>query len=80
VAGPNNRWPCWKAGVVAKFVGRPFCVSNSKIVEIDSIADPDRVQGLAAAGLGDEQRRIGKCAPGAFPSEAGRARSLVDPL
>jgi ketosteroid isomerase-like protein len=31
-----------------------FTVSDGKIVEIDAIADPDRVRRIAAAVLGDE--------------------------
>jgi RNA polymerase sigma-70 factor (ECF subfamily) len=47
------------AGVVITVDGRPFAVmgftvNEGKIVEIDAIADPDRVRRIAAAVLGDE--------------------------
>ncbi len=47
------------AGVVITVGGRPFAVmgftvSEGKIVEIDAIADPERVRGIAAAVLNDE--------------------------
>jgi RNA polymerase sigma-70 factor (ECF subfamily) len=47
------------AGVVVTVDGQPiavmgFTVSEDKIVEIDAIADPDRVRRIAAAALGDE--------------------------
>jgi RNA polymerase sigma-70 factor (ECF subfamily) len=47
------------AGVVATVRGRPiavmgFTVSAGKIVEIDAIADPKRVRGIAAAVLAEE--------------------------
>jgi RNA polymerase sigma factor (sigma-70 family) len=47
------------AGVVVTVGGRPlavmgFTVSEGKIVEIDAIADPERVRGIAAALLTDE--------------------------
>jgi RNA polymerase sigma-70 factor (ECF subfamily) len=47
------------AGVVASVGGRPisimgFTVTNGRIVEIDAIAGPERVQRLAAAALGGE--------------------------
>jgi ketosteroid isomerase-like protein len=47
------------AGVVVIVGGRPFSVmgftvSEGKIVEIDAIADPERVQRIAAAVLGEE--------------------------
>jgi RNA polymerase sigma-70 factor (ECF subfamily) len=47
------------AGVVITVGGRPFAVMGftvraGKIVEIDAIADPDRVRRIAAAVLGDE--------------------------
>jgi RNA polymerase sigma-70 factor, ECF subfamily len=46
------------AGVVITVAGRPyavmgFTVTDGKIVEIDAIADPDRVQRIAAAVLGN---------------------------
>jgi RNA polymerase sigma factor (sigma-70 family) len=46
------------AGVVVTVRGRPFAVlgftvTDGKIVEIDAIADPDRVQRIAAAVLGN---------------------------
>jgi RNA polymerase sigma factor (sigma-70 family) len=49
------------AGVVVTVGGRPFAVlgftvTEGRIVEIDAIADPDRVRRIAAAVLGDEQR------------------------
>jgi hypothetical protein len=47
------------AGVVITRRGRPvtvvgFTVAEGKIVEIDAIADPERVRRLAAAALNDE--------------------------
>jgi RNA polymerase sigma factor (sigma-70 family) len=47
------------AGVVITVRGRPFAVmgftvAEDKIVEIDAIADPDRVQRIAAAVLSDD--------------------------
>ena len=47
------------AGVVITVRGRPFAVmgftvAQDKIVEIDAIADPERVRRIAAAVLGDE--------------------------
>ena len=47
------------AGVVVTVGGRPFAVmgfivAEGKIVEIDAIADPERVRRLAAAVLGDD--------------------------
>jgi RNA polymerase sigma factor (sigma-70 family) len=47
------------AGVVVTVGGRPFAVmgftvAGGRIVEIDAIADPDRVRRVAAAVLGDE--------------------------
>jgi RNA polymerase sigma factor (sigma-70 family) len=47
------------AGVVITVRGRPFAVlgftvTDGKIVEIDAIADPDRVRRIAAAVLGEE--------------------------
>jgi RNA polymerase sigma factor (sigma-70 family) len=47
------------AGVVITVRGRPFAVmgftvADDKIIEIDAIADPDRVQRIAADVLGDE--------------------------
>jgi RNA polymerase sigma factor (sigma-70 family) len=47
------------AGVVVTVGGRPFAVlgftvAEGKIVEIDAIADPERVQTIAAAVLSDE--------------------------
>ena len=44
------------AGVVVTVRGRPFAVlgftvTDGKIVEIDAIADPDRVRRIAAAVL-----------------------------
>ena len=49
------------AGVVVTVDGRPFAVlgftvTEGRIVEIDAIADPDRVRRIAAAVLGEEQR------------------------
>jgi RNA polymerase sigma factor (sigma-70 family) len=49
------------AGVVVTVGGRPFAVlgftvTEGRIVEIDAIADPDRVSRIAAAVLDDEQR------------------------
>jgi hypothetical protein len=49
------------AGVVVTVGGRPFAVlgftvTEGRIVEIDAIADPDRVRRIAASVLGDEQR------------------------
>jgi RNA polymerase sigma factor (sigma-70 family) len=46
------------AGVVVTVKGRPFAVlgftvTDGRIVEIDAIADPDRVRRIAAAVLGD---------------------------
>jgi RNA polymerase sigma-70 factor (ECF subfamily) len=46
------------AGVVITVNGRPyavmgFTVTNGKIIEIDAIADPERVQRIAAAVLGE---------------------------
>jgi hypothetical protein len=46
------------AGVVITLGGRPFAVmgftvTEGKIVEIDAIADPDRVRRIAAGALGD---------------------------
>src|SRR5215216_1922826 len=48
------------AGVVVTVRGRPFAVlaftvTEGKIVEIDAFADPERVQRIAAAVLGDGQ-------------------------
>jgi RNA polymerase sigma-70 factor (ECF subfamily) len=48
------------AGVVVTVRGRPravmgFTVAGGRIVEIDAIADPDRVARIAAAVLGDER-------------------------
>jgi RNA polymerase sigma-70 factor (ECF subfamily) len=48
------------AGVVVTVGGRPFAVlgftvTQGRIVEIDAIADPDRVRRVAATVLGDEQ-------------------------
>jgi RNA polymerase sigma-70 factor (ECF subfamily) len=48
------------AGVVVTIGGRPFAVmgfivADGKIVEIDAIADPDRVRRIAAAVLADER-------------------------
>src|SRR5829696_5002861 len=45
------------AGVVVTVNGRPFAVlgfvvAGGRIVEIDALADPERVPGIAAAGLG----------------------------
>ena len=47
------------AGVVITVHGRPFAVmgftvAEGKIVEIDAIADPDRLQRIAAAVLSDD--------------------------
>lgn len=47
------------AGVVVTVHGRPlavlgFTVTDGKIVEIDAIADPDRVRRIAATVLTDE--------------------------
>jgi RNA polymerase sigma factor (sigma-70 family) len=47
------------AGVVVTVGGRPFAVlgftvAEGRILEIDAIADPDRVRRIAAAVLGDE--------------------------
>ena len=47
------------AGVVVTVGGRPitvmgFTVAEGKIVEIDAIADPERVRRIAAAVLTDE--------------------------
>jgi RNA polymerase sigma-70 factor (ECF subfamily) len=47
------------AGVVVTVAGRPFAVMgftvvDGKIVEIDAIADPERVRRIAAAVLADE--------------------------
>jgi RNA polymerase sigma-70 factor, ECF subfamily len=47
------------AGVVITVRGRPFAVlgftvTEGRIVEVDAIADPDRVRRIAAAVLGDE--------------------------
>ncbi|HEX5907296.1 MAG TPA: RNA polymerase sigma factor SigJ [Propionibacteriaceae bacterium] len=51
------------AGVVITTRGRPvavmgFTVTDGKIVEIDAIADPQRVKRIAAAVLGDKDRSI----------------------
>jgi RNA polymerase sigma factor (sigma-70 family) len=51
------------AGVVITVHGRPyavmgFTVARGKIVEIDAIADPERVESIAAAVLKDEGRSI----------------------
>ena len=48
------------AGVVVTVRGRPlavmgFTVADGRIVEIDAIADPDRVARIAAAVLGGER-------------------------
>ena len=48
------------AGVVITVRGRPyavmgFTVADGKIIEIDAIADPDRIQRIAAAVLSDQQ-------------------------
>jgi len=50
------------AGAVITIGGRPFAVMSftvveGKIVAIDAIADPERVRRIAAAVLGDEERR-----------------------
>jgi hypothetical protein len=47
------------AGVVITVGGRPFAVmgftvAGGRIVEIDAIADPDRVRRIAATVLGDD--------------------------
>jgi len=47
------------AGVVVTVAGRPFAVmgftvAEGRIVEIDAIADPERVRRIAAAVLADE--------------------------
>jgi hypothetical protein len=47
------------AGVVVLVRGRPFSVmaftvAEGKIVEIDAIADPERVRRIAATVLGEE--------------------------
>ena len=47
------------AGVVVTVQGRPFAVmgftvADGKIVEIDAIADPERVRRIAAAVLSEE--------------------------
>ncbi len=47
------------AGAVIMMGGRPFAVmgfivAEGKIVEVDAIADPERVRRIAAAVLGDE--------------------------
>jgi RNA polymerase sigma-70 factor (ECF subfamily) len=47
------------AGVVITVHGRPhailgFTVAHDKIIEIDAIADPDRVRRIAAAVLSDD--------------------------
>jgi len=47
------------AGVVITLGGRPhvimaFTVADDKVVEIDVIADPQRVRGLASTVLGDD--------------------------
>jgi RNA polymerase sigma-70 factor (ECF subfamily) len=47
------------AGVVVTVRGRPFAVmgftvADGRIVEIDAIADPERVGRIAAAVLGDQ--------------------------
>jgi ketosteroid isomerase-like protein len=52
------------AGVVITMRGRPyavvaFTVADGKIVEIDTIADPDRVAKLAAPVLAEPQRQPG---------------------
>lgn len=49
------------AGVVVTVRGRPFAVmgftvADGKIVEVDAIADPERVERIAAAVLSDEGR------------------------
>ena len=51
------------AGVVITVHGRPyavmgFTVAQGKIVEIDAIADPARVEAIAASVLNDEGRSI----------------------
>jgi RNA polymerase sigma-70 factor (ECF subfamily) len=51
------------AGVVITVHGRPFAVmgftvAHGRIVEIDAIADPARVETIAASVLGDEGRSI----------------------
>jgi RNA polymerase sigma-70 factor (ECF subfamily) len=48
------------AGVVVTVYGQPlvvmgFTIAEGKIVEIDSIADPERVRRIAAAALADQQ-------------------------
>jgi hypothetical protein len=48
------------AGVVVTVRGRPiavmgFTVAEGKIIEIDAIADPERVRRIAAAVLSDEE-------------------------
>jgi RNA polymerase sigma-70 factor (ECF subfamily) len=52
-----------RAGVVITVHGRPFAVmgftvAQGKIVEIDAIADPERVGNIAAAVLNNESRSI----------------------
>jgi hypothetical protein len=50
------------ARVIVSIDGRPvnvmgFAVVDGRIVEIDAIADPERVGRIATAGLGDQQSR-----------------------
>jgi RNA polymerase sigma factor (sigma-70 family) len=62
------------AGAVITVGGRPiavmgFTVVGSKIVEIDAIADPERVRRIAAAVLGGDDRRApASPLPGLIPS------------
>jgi len=62
------------AAVIITVRGRPFAlmaftVAHDKIVEIDSIGDPERVQRLAAPVLGDSGITAGRCARGAPGSD-----------
>ena len=62
------------AGVVVTVGGQPlvvmgFTIAQSKIVEIDSIADPERVRRIAAAALADLE-------PSAQPSDASKTPAV----
>ena len=61
------------AGVVITVRGRPFAVmgftvSADRIVEIDAIADPDRVRRIAAAVLPEAANEARPAGPAAEPS------------
>jgi RNA polymerase sigma-70 factor (ECF subfamily) len=67
------------AGVVVTVRGRPvtvigFVVTDGKIAQIDAIADPKRVRGIAAAASGDGEPRPARGSPLARVEPVGNAR------